>query len=173
MSNDKPKMSLRILHLEDDPGDRELIAAALDDAGWDCEFIYAASETEFNAALRQPNLDVILSNFSTPSYHGLATLESARQTRPDVPFIYVSGTIGEVRAVESLRAGATDYVLKERVERLIPVVQRALREAELRRSQKQAEEQLRNSEQRLRRSEERFRQMAENIPCVFWMADAA
>ncbi len=131
--------SLHIACLEDDLRDRELVAAALQDAGLACHFTYAASQPELEAVLRQPQLDIILSDFTLPSFGGAEALRLARRLRPEVPFIYVSGTIGEERAVESLHLGAVDYVLKDRLARLGPVVQRALHEARLRQAQQKAE----------------------------------
>src|ERR1041384_1789565 len=99
---------LRILYLEDNPLDRELVANALAAEGLACQFIYAKSQKEFQAALHQPNLDLILSDFTIPSYDGMAALAAAQQTAPEVPFLFLSGTIGEQRAVASLKLGATD-----------------------------------------------------------------
>ena len=140
--NESTMKSLRVLCLEDQPRDRELIAQALAAEGMDCEMFPATNRDEFETALVQPNIDLILCDFTLPSYGGAEALETARKLLPDTPFIFVSGTIGEERAVEGLRSGATDYVLKDHLERLVPVVNRALREVELRRTQKQAEEKL-------------------------------
>ena len=140
--NESTMKSLRVLCLEDQPRDRELIAQALAAEGMDCEMFPATNRYEFETALVQPNIDLILCDFTLPSYGGAEALETARKLLPDTPFIFVSGTIGEERAVEGLRSGATDYVLKDHLERLVPVVNRALREVELRRTQKQAEEKL-------------------------------
>src|SRR6266480_6851454 len=95
----------------------------------------------------QDRIDLVLADFSLPSYTGMAALATARERRGDVPFILVSGTIGEEQAVESLKSGATDYLLKGRVERLAPAVRRALGEAEMRRAHREAERALRRSEE--------------------------
>jgi len=140
--NESTTKSLRVICLEDQPRDRELIAQALAAEGMACEIFPARNRDEFETALVQPNIDFILCDFTLPSYGGAEALETARKLLPDIPFIFVSGTIGEDRAVEGLRSGATDYVLKDHLERLGPVVDRALREVELRRTQQQAEEKL-------------------------------
>ena len=113
---------------------------------------------------RQPNL--ILSDFSLPSFDGYSALAIAKEKYPDVPFIFVTGTLGEEVAIETLKKGATDYVLKQRLTRLVPSVHRALREAQERAERRRAEEQLRQSHKQLRslsiylqhvREEERIR----------------
>jgi two-component system, cell cycle sensor histidine kinase and response regulator CckA len=154
---------LHVLHLEDTPTDRELIRFSLKGGGLHCEFTYADSQAEFEAAIKRRQFDLILSDFTIPGYHGSHALAFAHERCPDVPYVFVSGTIGEDRAIESLKAGATDYVLKERLDRLVPAVRRALREA--------AERHRRNDAiDALRASEERFREMAETIQDVFWAA---
>ncbi|HWX19018.1 MAG TPA: response regulator [Candidatus Binatia bacterium] len=165
MKNPTEQVSPRIVYLEDSLPDRQLVAHALTAGGMPGDFTYARTEKEFLQALSQDRIDLIFCDYTVPSYSGLAALRAAEQLRPEIPFVFVSGTIGEERAVESLRSGATDYVLKDGLERLVPVVRRSLREAELRRAQKQTEDAL-------RQSEERFRQMAENIDSVFWMSNA-
>jgi PAS domain S-box-containing protein len=158
------KKTLRVLHVEDAQFDREIIADTLCREGLDCEFIYVATEKEFREALNSRQCDLILSDFTLPSFSGAAALTLAKAIMPDIPFLFVSGTIGEERAVESLKCGATDYVLKNHLDRLGPAVRRALREAQDR------TERLR-AEQLLRASEERFRQVVENIREVFWLTE--
>ena len=157
------ELPLRVLHLEDTENDRELVRLSLQDAGFRCEFTYASSEREFEAALASGEFDLILSDFTLPGYHGAYALALARARIPDVPYVFLSGTIGEERAIESLKSGATDYVLKDHIERLVPAVRRALREAAERAQRKATDEAL-------RQSEERFREMAETIQDVFWVA---
>jgi PAS domain S-box-containing protein len=164
LSENEPR-HLGILHLEDSPADRELIAARLKADGLNCEITYAATRKEFESAIQQPHLDLILSDFSLPGYHGSAALAFAHHRRPDIPFIFLSATIGEERAVESLKSGATDYVIKNHLERLAPSVRRALREAGDRRRRRLAEEALRDSE-------ERFRMVFESAPIGVICADA-
>ena len=120
---------IRILHVEDNSRDRELVAEALRAEGLKCDIVCVASEREFLDALDRCQFDVILSDFTVPLFDGAGALAVAKARRAEVPFIYVSGTIGEERAVEGLKGGATDYILKDRLQRLGPAVRRALSEA--------------------------------------------
>jgi two-component system cell cycle sensor histidine kinase/response regulator CckA len=157
---------LRILHIEDNANDAELIAHRLAADGLNCEFRVVTCEREIRQAVESTCFDLILSDFALPDFDGLSALEFAKTVCPDVPFIFVSGTIGEERAINSLHAGATDYVLKERLERLATAVCRSVLEA------RQAAERTK-AVIALQESEERFRQVTENIEEVFWLADLA
>jgi PAS domain S-box-containing protein len=137
---------LRILLLEDDPGDAELIRELLEVDHFVGEVTRAQTRSEFLAALENVDIDLILADYKLPSFDGLSALKLALSARPDLPFIFVSGTIGEDVAIEALKIGATDYVLKTRLSRLVPAMQRALREARERAERKKAEEALRRSE---------------------------
>jgi signal transduction histidine kinase len=134
--------SLKILHLEDDALDAELLLRALIEAGIACDIDRVATEGAFCSALDRGGFDLIVSDFSLPGFDGKAALDIARKSAPDIPFIFVSGTIGEDAAVDSLRAGATDYVLKHQFSKLIPAIRRAQRETEQRRERKRVEAQL-------------------------------
>jgi signal transduction histidine kinase len=136
----------RILCLEDNPHDHELLESTLSTAGLHCDFVLTKTKSEFESELNQSTYDLIISDFSLPSYDGMAALATAHKTRPETPFVFLSGTIGEGRAVQSLDSGATDYVLKDRPERLVVAVKRALREGRERLARKQLEEQLRQSQ---------------------------
>ncbi len=133
---------LRILHLEDDPRDAELIQAMLETDGIVCEVTRVETEADFAARIDEGGFDLILTDYTLPSFDGLSALGIARERCPDVPFIFVSGTLGEEVAVEALKGGAVDYVLKERLSRIAPSVRRALREAEERRERRWAEQEL-------------------------------
>jgi signal transduction histidine kinase/DNA-binding response OmpR family regulator len=137
---------LRILLLEDDDHDAELVHELLEADRFVCEIIRAQTRTEFLAALQDVGIGLILADYKLPSFDGLSALKLALSARPDLPFIFVSGTLGEELAIEALKMGATDYVLKGRLSRLVPSVQRALREARERAERKKAEEALRRSE---------------------------
>jgi signal transduction histidine kinase/CheY-like chemotaxis protein len=137
---------LRILLLEDDAHDAELVRELLEADHLACEVIRAETRAEFLGALQSGGLDLILADYQLPSFDGLSALKLALSERPDLPFIFVSGTLGEEVAIEALKIGATDYVLKTRLSRLVPSVQRALREARDRAERKNAEEALRRSE---------------------------
>ncbi len=141
---------LHILLLEDDSVDSELIRATLKNGGINCELKCITTRKEFVAELRNDNLDLILSDYSLPQFDGISALKIATETRPNVPFILVSGVLGEERAIEALKEGATDYVLKQRLERLLPSVKRALRESQERRELERAEESLRQTDDMLR-----------------------
>jgi diguanylate cyclase (GGDEF)-like protein/PAS domain S-box-containing protein len=131
---------LHILNLEDDPLDTELIQANLAGAGIDCELQRVQDRAAFVAALEEGDFDLILADHSLPGFDGLSALNVARELEPQVPFVFVSGTLGEDAAIESLKSGATDYVLKHRLERLAPAVRRAVREADERAKRERAEE---------------------------------
>jgi PAS domain S-box-containing protein len=140
---------LQILHLEDDPYDAELIQETLNQEEIPCRFIFVNSRTDFISAAAQTDLDLILADFALPGFNGLEALAIAQKQCPDVPFIFVSGAIGEEMATETLKQGATDYVLKHRLPSLAPAIQRALREVEERAKLRQAQEQLRQSKDQL------------------------
>jgi diguanylate cyclase (GGDEF)-like protein len=133
------EQELRLLILEDIPAEAELTVRALETAGLDCAWRRVESETEFRAGLRELRPEVILSDFSLPQFDGMAALAIAAAEAHETPFIFVSGTIGEERAIEALKHGAVDYVLKTNLARLGPAVRRALAEAAARRAQHQAE----------------------------------
>jgi signal transduction histidine kinase len=136
------KSPLHILHLEDDPNDAALVQATLEGDGITCATTCVSSRDDFVAALEQGGIDLILSDFTLPAFDGLSALKIAHAGRPDLPVIMVSGTLGEERAVDSLKNGATDYVLKERLTRLAPAVRRAMLEVETRAENKRLEGQF-------------------------------
>ncbi len=141
---------IRLVLVEDTEADAELIARHLRRAQLDCEIHRVWTEPDFIAALRDVKPDLILSDFSMPQFDGLRALQIAYTQARETPFIFVSGTIGEERAIDALHRGATDYVLKSNLSRLGAAVERALREAALQAAQRQAQQQLRDNEQRLR-----------------------
>ena len=143
------KATLRILNLEDNARDAELTEAMVAARWPQSQFIRVDSRQEFVAALEE-DLDLILSDYTMPGFSGREALLLAREKRPDVPFLFVSGTIGEDAAVEALKNGATDYVLKHRLMRLIPAIDRALREVEEHTERERAEEAMRQSEHKYR-----------------------
>lgn len=156
---------LRILHLEDDAVDAELVQAMLQEADIACEIVVAGNREEFEQALRSCPFDLILADYTLPDFDGLAALKIVvEHCGTAVPFIFVSGTLGEDIAAEAVRTGAVDYVLKSRLDRLPQAVRRALREVEERRQRQRAEIALRESEHR-------FRTLTEALPQIVWSAD--
>ncbi|MFA5112580.1 MAG: PAS domain S-box protein, partial [Desulfobaccales bacterium] len=153
--------ALRILILEDMASDAELMIYELRQAKIAHTYRRVIERQPFITALQEDKPDLILSDFHLPSFDGLEALTLAQSLCPDVPFIFVSGAMGEEVAIDSLKRGATDYVLKDRLTRLVPAVRRALREAEERRERRQAEIALRESEQR-------YRLLLKNIPAVVY-----
>jgi signal transduction histidine kinase len=140
------KSPLRILYLEDDPQDAELVQAMLESEGILCLVTRVETEAEFRGALEQNGFDLILADYSLPSFDGVSALKLAVDRRPELPFIFVSGKMGEEVAIEALKIGATDYVLKQRLSRILPSMQRALREGRERAERAIAEQALRRSE---------------------------
>jgi signal transduction histidine kinase len=136
------KSSLNILHLEDDPLDTALIRSTLKKEGIACKTTNVQNEADFVAALERGGIDLILSDFALPTFDGLSATEIVRARWPEVPVIMVSGTLGEEQAIDSLKRGATDYVLKERLSRLAPAVRRAMLETEMRLERRRLEAQI-------------------------------
>ena len=145
-----PDPVLHILHLEDERNDVELVQDTLETSGLSCRITHVDTREGFLGALGDDGLDLILSDFSLPAFDGFTALQLARERVPDVPFIFVSGTLGEEAAVDSLKRGATDYVLKQRLGRLVPAARRALEESAERRRRKEAEAGLRKEQQFLK-----------------------
>ncbi len=164
MDTELLKRQLRVLHLEDNPADHELVAGILGAGGLKCDFTVAKTEREFQDALHGSQFDLIISDQTLPSYDGLRALAAAQQSHAQVPFVFFSGTIGEDAAVDSLKNGAVDYVLKQRPNRLVAAVRRALRNATER-------ARLENAERSLRQSEERLRIIAKATNDVVWEWD--
>jgi len=151
---------LHILHLEDDPSDAELIRATLEADKIACDVKVVKTRAEFLTGLETQETDLVLADYKLPSFDGLSALKLLLGIRPDLPFIFVSGTFGEESAIEALKIGATDYVLKTRLSKLVPSVRRALREREERQK----------AEEALRRSEKELRDVIEAIPTCAWTA---
>ncbi|HUA38191.1 MAG TPA: response regulator [Candidatus Sulfopaludibacter sp.] len=149
------KAELRILNLEDSKPDAELNEAMLTARWPGCELVRVDTRQDFIEALeKETNLGLILSDYTLPGFSGREALALARERRPEVPFLFVSGTIGEDAAIEALKNGATDYVLKHRLMRLIPAVARALAEAE-------EHDELKRSERAMCESEHKYRMLFE------------
>ena len=136
------EQGLRLLILEDVAAEAELAIHQLKRAGLNCTWTRVETEDAFREALHELRPDLILSDFSIPGYDGSSALDLTRREAPEIPFIFVSATIGEERAIEALKAGAVDYVLKSNLERLAPAVRRALKDVAVRRAQRAAEQRV-------------------------------
>jgi PAS domain S-box-containing protein len=181
---------LRILHLEDDPNDAELVKAALAAEGILPEIVRVSERDRFVEALQGPPFDVILADYHLPAFDGLSAQAIAREMQPATPFIFVSGTMGEEVAIERLKAGAVDYVLKQRLGRLPASVRRALAETAARTERRKVRREIRQLnvelEERVKartaelaqanhdlESARRFLDLViENIPAMLYVKDA-
>ncbi len=162
--SDTESTELVILHLEDNPMDREMVQKKLESEGLKCRILTCETKEQFENALQRGGFDLMLVDYQLPSFSGKDALVLAQKHCPDVPFIFLSGVMGEETAIDSLKDGATDYVLKQRMERLIPAVNRAFKEAEEHRQREAAE--LAQA-----RSEARFRVFMDNLPGLAFIKD--
>src|SRR5947209_15035985 len=145
------KRSLRVLHVEDSERDVALLARHLTRAGYALTSERVETAEQMRAALlARDEWDVILCDYSMPHFNALAALAVLKETGLDIPFIIISGTVGEATAVEAMRAGAQDYLMKDNLARLVPAIERELVEAANRHARQQAEAALRASEAELR-----------------------
>lgn len=140
MNNMKDK--IKILHLEDDPNDAELVREMIAAGGLDVQIEVANSKQTFWNALDNKEFDLIISDYNLPEFDGLKALIEIQKKAKNIPFIFCSGTIGEERAVQCLQLGAMDYVLKQRMDRLVPAIKRAIRLVEEMKNRQVAENQL-------------------------------
>jgi DNA-binding NtrC family response regulator len=150
MSADSSGTILRILLLEDEPHDAELALEALEEGGFRCTATFAAGRAAFEGAFAPGRFDLVVADYRLPDYTGLEALGFVRGADPLVPFVLLSGALGEERAVEALHAGATDYVLKDGIARLAPAVRRALQERGERERHLATRGALESSQERLR-----------------------
>lgn len=134
---------LNILYLEDNPLDAELVQATLEGGGIECAMERVETCPDYLAALEKGGFQLIFADYSLPSFDGLSALKLTHDKPYDIPFIFISGNSGEDVAIEAVKSGATDYVLKQKLSRLIPVVRRALKEAEAKAERKHAEDEVR------------------------------
>ena len=133
---------LRILHLEDDPADVRLVQNLLREDGLNAEITTVGDRQSFLSAVKRDEFCLMLADFRLPGFDGLQALAEWRAQWPERPFVFVTGSMGEELAVESLKSGAIDYVLKANLARLLPAVRRALAESDERERRQQAEEDL-------------------------------
>jgi two-component system cell cycle sensor histidine kinase/response regulator CckA len=155
---------LQILHIEDNLDDAELIRLTLQAGGLQCDITQIQTAAELTDALKNQSFDLILADYKLPSFDGAAALEIAQKISPRTPFILATGSLGEELAVETLKQGATDFVLKERLARLTPAVVRAIHESQEKQNRKRAE-------LALKESEEKYRSFVETTNDWIWSID--
>ena len=141
---------IRVLIVEDSEDDAALVLRELRRGGYEPVYERVDTRDAFNAAINHKTWDIVLSDYSMPHFKGTEALELLKLTGLDIPFIFVSGTIGEDKAVEAMRNGAHDYVMKRNLARLVPAIERELRDAQIRQERKKAEEALKESDERYR-----------------------
>lgn len=141
---------IQILHLEDNANDIEIINELLKNNGVNSELTSVDNQSDFKNKIEKENFDLILADYTLPAFDGMKALKIAKEIKPEIPFIFVSGTIGVERAVEAIVQGAVDYVLKDNLKALVPAIRRALGEVDNRNKREEAEEALRESEKKYR-----------------------
>jgi len=155
---------IKILHIEDDDSDALLIQKTIQSEIENVNIKWVSQQKDFESALKNEKYDLIMSDFSLPNFSGIKAFEVAQNLAPDTPYIYVSGHIGEDRAIEAFKRGATDYVLKDKLKKLVPAIKRALLEADEKAKRKEFEEAFKGSEQKLKT-------IIDNIPIVLFMVN--
>lgn len=147
---------IRILHLEDSLIDSELIQSLIKSDGMEYDYFLADTEQDYHHILETENIDIIISDYSLPDYNGNEALKFAREKYSHMPFIFVSGAMGEDKAINAMLDGATDYVLKNKIERLVPAIKRAINEYELEIKRKQSEINLKEKNEEIESQNQRY-----------------
>jgi PAS domain S-box-containing protein len=163
---------LQVLLVEDSDDDAILVSRELKRGGFDATVERVETREAMAAALRSGAFDVVISDYSLPQFDAPSALAVVRDSGVDVPVVIVSGTIGEETAVDAMRAGASDFIIKGRLTRLVPAIERELREKAGRDAQRGAEERARASESRARASEDRYKLLFEASPIPMWVFDS-
>jgi PAS domain S-box-containing protein len=135
---------LQILHLEDNDLDAEIVKSILEEEGIKCCITRASCRKDYFSFILQNDYDIIIADNSLPDYDGISALKFAKEHKPKIPFVFVSGTIGEERAIEALRYGARDYVLKQHLNKLAPAIHRLINEVDSERARNESEEKYRS-----------------------------
>jgi len=148
---------IRILHLEDNKNDAELIKAMLKSDGLDCTILLADNREDFLKIIDENIVDLILADYSLPSFDGLSALKLVRELNLDIPFILISAVLKEELAIEALHRGATDYISKSRLERLSPSIKRVIQEIKEKEQRKKLEEDISKHEERYHKIASRVR----------------
>jgi PAS domain S-box-containing protein len=164
---------VEILHLEDSLEDSELILGIMEKEGLPCKVTLISQQTLFEEELEKRPFDLILCDHGIPGYNGFTALRFARKRRPDIPVIMLSGSLDDAQAVESLKAGATDYILKQRLARLVPAIRRALREAKEQKKQQESDERIREQANLLNLTGDAIIVRNLNDQIVFWNKGAS
>jgi PAS domain S-box-containing protein len=154
---------LRILFVEDSEDDALLILFRIKKAGYEVEQSRVETAIEMEKMLIEKEWDIVLSDYKMPHFNGLEALAILKKSGIDIPFIIISGTIGEEIAVEAMRSGAHDYIMKNNLQRLLPAIERELRESENRAERKLLEKKKRSTDEALRESENRYRHITEGL----------
>ncbi|MFO0736335.1 MAG: response regulator [Labilithrix sp.] len=166
------KTVLRVIVIEDDPDDLDLLLRELRRGGYATKHAHVESRSDLEHALGHGRWDIVISDWSLPSFDGLAAFRVVREREADLPFIIVSGTIAEEHAVEALKAGVNDFITKGRFARLLPAIERELREVEMRQQKKLAEADLERQRQDTLRSERLLRSVLQAVPDGVVVVDA-
>lgn len=161
---------VRVLILEDDPLDVQLMLRTLSQDGLELKHWVAETEEACAEHLRDNEIDIVLADYSLPNLSAPAAIRLIQDGGYDIPVIVISGKVGEETAVDTIKRGATDYVMKDRLSRLGPAIQRALGERTLRRERDLARSEL-EVERKLRESQDQFHQLADSIRDVYWLID--
>ncbi|MGZ3482937.1 MAG: PAS domain S-box protein, partial [Gemmatimonadaceae bacterium] len=167
-----PSPPLRVLMLENDEGDAELVAHEVRRFQPNSQLSLASNHKQFTAMLAAHEYDIVLADYRLPNWTGMEALRELRRLGFGIPLIVVSGTLGEERAVECVKFGAADYVLKGNLSRLPIAIRRAIDEKRARDESHKAQQLMQKAQEEAQEREERFRQLAENIDEVFFISDA-
>jgi two-component system cell cycle sensor histidine kinase/response regulator CckA len=163
---------LRVLLVEDDKADAELIVHGMQQLDWGAHVDIVATRKQFTDRLARHAYDIVLADYRLPNWTGMEALRELRHLGKDIPLILVTGTLGDERAVECVRAGAADYVLKENLARLPHAAKRAVEEKRARDESHRAHALMEQAQEQARETEERFLQLADNIDELFFLMDA-
>ncbi len=140
---------MNILHLEDNPDDALLIQMQIKNSDLNCNVIWVDTKEKFESTLLNTKIDLVLCDYTLPNYNGIVAIEYMHKHKPDLPFILISGTIGEERTIEIFSLGATDFILKDNLQRLIPSLERTFKAVEETKKRKLAEDALQRSNEEL------------------------